>query len=58
MYYLWVVINLKPIIMIKTQNEHGEGYISPKLIAIRLTCEAGFAVSNENLSEESWGWDE
>lgn len=44
--------------MIKTQNEQGEGYISPKLTAIRLTCEAGFAVSNENLSEESWGWDE
>lgn len=33
-------------------------YIPPKMIFMSFVCEAGFAVSNENLTEENWGWDE
>lgn len=44
--------------MIKTQNKQGEGYISPMLTVSTVVCESGFAVSNEGLTEENWGWDE
>ena len=33
-------------------------YRIPRIECIQFKCEAGFAVSNDNLTEENWGWDE
>ena len=44
--------------MNKIRRGIADGYISPKMREVRCKAEAGFAVSNENLTEESWGWDE
>lgn len=33
-------------------------YISPKLMVYSFACEQGFAITNDNLKEENWGWDE
>jgi|GEM_PF-7056416 len=33
-------------------------YISPRLVKICVICEAGFSISNDDLTEENWGWDE
>lgn len=33
-------------------------YIPPQVSLVCFVCEAGFSVSNDNLTEENWGWDE
>ncbi len=40
-----------------TKSKTLRGYLAPEFKELSLTCEAGFAVSTENLTDESWEWD-
>ena len=42
----------------KQLKKYGDNYISPILSVVNIAFEAGFAVSNEGLTEESWSWNE
>lgn len=44
--------------MKKITRSVSNGYISPKLMVYSFACEQGFAITNDNLKEENWGWDE
>ena len=41
----------------KNQKRQSD-YIPPMMWSESFICEQGFAVSNDNLTEENWGWDE
>ena len=34
-----------------------QGYPAPEFKELSLTCEAGFAISNEALDGENWDWE-
>ena len=42
----------------KQLKKYGDNYVSPTLSVVNIVFEAGFAVSNEGLTEDSWSWDE
>ena len=44
--------------MRKITSGVSNGYIPPRVAIMSFICEAGFAVSNDNLTEENWGWDD
>ena len=46
------------IVMSKITCSKSCEYISPRLVKICVICEAGFSISNDDLTEENWGWDE
>ena len=58
--YLYIKDNsvtTKNKITMKKQNRHSD-YTAPMVWCESFACERGFAVTNDNLKEENWGWDE
>jgi hypothetical protein len=40
-----------------TKTKTLRDYLAPEFKELSLTCEAGFAISNEGLTDENWDWD-